>query len=387
MKNPAPNTFRKRVVVDATASLSGGRAYVGELLPRLVETLPYAKWVIYGDEISELEPLSADRRVEFRTVAFPDGSKSLMKAGLAKLFWREIVLPLSLAFVRPAAFFSTANFASPLFSLFRVPVVLVVQNVRPFHDPRWYRETSLIHRLRRYWLRRLTLRSVSRSKRTIVPSAYAKQLLCALGINRDTLNVVHHGVRRTEQQWRGECSDTVLVVSHYHAYKNIDIPIRALARIKDETGLRIKLLVQGIPYEADYYARLAELVRALSIADSVHLGKGVDSAELFRLYASSRCLIFPAIGENCPMTLLEAMSVGTPIIAASCEPLPEICGPAAIYYDTFDERSCAAAIVRLIRESNTAKDLSAAGRRRAADFSVEQCAEKTSATLAAAWET
>jgi glycosyltransferase involved in cell wall biosynthesis len=386
MIDPLPRRFPKRVVVDATASLSGGRAYAGEILPRLVETLQCAEWVIYGDKMPELEPLSIDGRVQFRAVAFPDGSKSLMQAGLAKLFWREVVLPLKLAFLRPTAFFSTANFASPLFSLFRVPVVLMIQNVRPFHDPRWYTETGLIRRLRRYLLRRLTLRSVRRSTRTIVPSAYAKELLCALGIDNDALSVVHHGIRPTEQQWRGECSDTVLVVSHYHAYKNIDIPIRALARIKAETGLRIKLLVQGIPYEGDYYARLAELVRALSIADSVRLGKGVESAELFRLYASSRCLVFPAIGENCPMTLLEAMSVGTPIIAASCEPLPEICGPAAIYYDTFDEGSCATAIIRAMRESDTAKDLSAAGRRRAADFSWEQCAEKTSATLAAAWE-
>src|SRR4051794_748595 len=101
MMTRSPRIRQKTIVVDATACLSGGRAYVGEILPRLVETLQ-CEWVIYAEKIPELEPLSADRRVQFRTVAFPDGSKSLMQAAFAKLFWRQIVLPLKLAFFRPA---------------------------------------------------------------------------------------------------------------------------------------------------------------------------------------------------------------------------------------------------------------------------------------------
>jgi glycosyltransferase involved in cell wall biosynthesis len=178
----------------------------------------------------------------------------------------------------------------------------------------------------------------------------------------------------------------VLLISHYFTYKNIDVAIRALPQVQAATGLPIKLLVQGFPYDGQYYARLEELLRGLNLGESVTLGRGVASSELAALYASSRCLVFPAIGENCPITLLEAMSVGTPIVAANCAPLPEICGAAAIYYDTFDERSCAAAITKLLSDACLAKELSAAGRCRAGTlFTWDVCAKETVAALCLAW--
>jgi glycosyltransferase involved in cell wall biosynthesis len=159
-----------------------------------------------------------------------------------------------------------------------------------------------------------------------------------------------------------------------------------LRQVQAATGRPIKLLVQGIPYDGQYYVRLTELVRSLNLEESVCLGRGVASSELAALYASSRCLVFPAIGENCPITLLEAMSVGTPIVAAKTPPLPEICGAAAVYYDTFDERSCAAAITQVLSDAGAANELSTVGQCRAGtNFTWEGCAQKTVAALQVAW--
>jgi len=141
-----------------------------------------------------------------------------------------------------------------------------------------------------------------------------------------------------------------------------------------------------VPYDGGYYERMVELVRSLHLDDLVTLGRGVPSNELVDLYARSRCLIFPAIGENCPITLLEAMSVGMPIVAAKAPPMPEICGDAALYYKTFDERSCAAAVVRVLTESATEKELSAAGRRLTSDhFTWDNCAQRTAEVIRCAW--
>lgn len=376
----------KRIVADATACTSGGKVYVGELLPRLIDSLPNTDWVVYGDVTPELAKVAAYDRVQFRSIHFPSPTTSLLAAGVSKLAWRELVLPLDVLSLRPCLLFSTSNFASSYFAPMMVPVVLAIHNMLPFHEPEWYLGFNVVRRWRQHLLKRLTIRSARRATKVITFSGYAREALCKIGVDGAHVSVVHHGVRPASRQWHGWDSDTLLLVSHYFAYKKIDVVIRAWPHVQVAAGRPVRLLVQGMPYDGRYYEFLVELVRSLQLEESVTLGCGVPREELEALYASCRCLIFPAIGENCPITLLEAMSIGTPIIAAEADPLPEICGDAAVYYETFDERSCAAAIGRLLTEAKTERYLSAAGLHRSADhFTWDVCAQKTLEAIRLAW--
>jgi glycosyltransferase involved in cell wall biosynthesis len=59
------------------------------------------------------------------------------------------------------------------------------------------------------------------------------------------------------------------------------------------------------------------------------------------------------------------MASGLPILASDIPVCREICGEAAIYFDPFDEKSLAQAIVHLAEDTTLRKRLSDAGRRRA----------------------
>jgi glycosyltransferase involved in cell wall biosynthesis len=386
MKNHSNISAPPRIVVDATACTSGGKVYVDELLPRLIDGLPDIEWIVYGKVTPELAKVAAYDRVQFRNVHFPSPTDSLLAAGVAKLGWREFVLPCDVLLHRPCLLLSTANFVSPLFRTMRVPVVLAIHNLLPFHEPQWYTERSAVRRWRQHTLRRLTIQSARRAEEVIAFSGHAKDVLCLKGVNKSRVRIIHHGIRTAREKWRGEGADTVLLVSHYFSYKNIDVVLRAWPQVQGALGWPIKLLVQGVPYDVDYYERQVELVRRLRLEESVTLGRGVASNELARLYATCRCLVFPAVGENCPITLLEAMSVGTPIVAAEAAPLPEICGDAAVYYATFDERRCADAIVGLLATPGKNKKLSAAGLRLTNDhFTWDLCAQETLEAIQRAW--
>ncbi len=52
--------------------------------------------------------------------------------------------------------------------------------------------------------------------------------------------------------------------------------------------------------------------------------------------AGARALLIPSITEGFGLPALEAMSLGTPVIAANSGALPEVCGTAAIYIDPYD---------------------------------------------------
>lgn len=371
-----------RILVDATAGISGGKAYINELFPKLIDALPGTEWIIYGELTPELAALATRGNVEVHAVDFPKPKRSLILSSFMKLLWRQIVLPFHAVRLRPSVLFTTANFFSRLFTHFKIPCVLAIHNLTPFHEPQWYRESHWTRRWRQQLLKLLTVRSARRATRNIAFSEFARDLLLEHGVAPPKIAVIHHGTRQAQDQWIGGESDTLLVVSHYYVYKKIEVVVQALPEVWAMTGRPIKLVVQGIPYDRYYYGALSALVSRLGLDNSVMLGQGLGADKLAQLYASSRCLVFPAIGENCPITLLEAMSIGLPIVAANTRPLPEICGEAALYYDVSDYRACAAAITKVLASGSMAQNLSAVGRNRASRyFSWDVCADETARLL------
>ncbi len=91
---------------------------------------------------------------------------------------------------------------------------------------------------------------------------------------------------------------------------------------------------------------------------------------LHTLMLGARAVIMPSLYEGFGLPLLEAMVLGTPVIASKIGALQELCGPAAVYIDPYDVRSLRDAIetVSAWNESQH-RAASAAARRQAQLFS------------------
>lgn len=57
---------------------------------------------------------------------------------------------------------------------------------------------------------------------------------------------------------------------------------------------------------------------------------------VFDLIQGARALLLPSITEGFGLTALEALALGTPVIASNAGALPEVCGEAALYVDPYD---------------------------------------------------
>lgn len=77
----------------------------------------------------------------------------------------------------------------------------------------------------------------------------------------------------------------------------------------------------------------------------------VTDEELAALYKNALCLAFPSFVEGFGAPPLEAMSVGCPVIASTCEAVPEICGDAALYVDCHSVDSMREKIEQVIYNS------------------------------------
>ena len=90
---------------------------------------------------------------------------------------------------------------------------------------------------------------------------------------------------------------------------------------------------------------------------------------LLRLTRSARVVLFPSIFEGFGLPVLEAMSLGTPVLTGNGSSLPEVAGDAALLVDPYSTAAIAAGIARLDGDAGLRERLAAAGPIQAERFS------------------
>lgn len=158
--------------------------------------------------------------------------------------------------------------------------------------------------------------------------------------------------------------------------KNIDLLIEAFAttgRFAKSHQLAIVCSIQ--PDESE---RLRALARRVGLDRNALVLTGFVSDEnLLMLYNLCELFVFPSWHEGFGLPVLEAMSVGVPVIASRTSSLPEVVGPEGELFDPRDRKSIADAITRVLSDSALQRRLASSGIARSKKFSWGQTAAET----------
>ena len=115
-------------------------------------------------------------------------------------------------------------------------------------------------------------------------------------------------------------------------------------------------------------------VRELGLEASVRFTGYISDEEKAALMRGARALVFPSLYEGFGLPVLEAQSVGVPVVCSNTSSLPEVAGNAALLVNPFDVADIARAIRVAMRDEGTRAELIRAGARNVARFSWEACA-------------
>ncbi|MCA8976041.1 MAG: glycosyltransferase [Planctomycetes bacterium] len=210
----------------------------------------------------------------------------------------------------------------------------------------------------RWFARRIVRRSCARAAVVVVPSSFTAARLRAIAPQCDPL-VIANGVEPAKATRRSAPSDVngyLLHIGHLEPRKNIDIVLRALARIPAARRPDLELVGR----DAGSERRLARLVRKLDLGTRVRFRGVLADDQIHALYAGARAVVVPSVYEGFGLCALEGLAFGRPTLVADAGALPEVVGDAGTVLPATDAAAWAAAI-----ESTARDEVGAVAQRRA----------------------
>ena len=237
----------------------------------------------------------------------------------------------------------------PAWSPTKIPQVVTV------HDVAFARHPDDFDRVWRRFALRSHRKAVARVDAVIaVSDTTARDAIAWLRAPAERVVVAPHGPGQELEMREPRAAEHYLYVGDDEPRKNVDALLAAHARYREGGGTKPLVL-----------AGAAAASRGEGLRDP-------DVATLADLHRRALALVHPSRDEGFGLTVLEAMSVGTPVIAARNAAIEELAGDAALIVDDYE---LAEAMQRVERDAPLQQMMGAAGRHRAAAFSWQRSAK------------
>jgi len=121
------------------------------------------------------------------------------------------------------------------------------------------------------------------------------------------------------------------------------------ALIKKEPNINVKLVLAGKPLTHE----LSFLIKDLGLSEHVIVITEPTNQELNALYCLTKGLIFPSLCEGFGWPIIEAQACGSLVFTSNYEPMTEVGGEAAIYFDPLLPDEAAKIIVNTISDHDS----------------------------------
>ncbi len=203
----------------------------------------------------------------------------------------------------------------------------------------------------------------------ISPSANnAKILRNQFGVPNDRIRVIPNGVN-LERFQPGDLADkkpgTILTVARLHEVKGLCHLIDAYAVLRDR-----EIPFQGVLVgEGPERPALEAQIRRLRLGDRVTLSGDLPRDAVLAHLRAAEIFALSSLSEGLPVSVIEAMASGLPVVAPDITGLPELVeeGRTGLLVPPENPEALAGALERLLTNADLHREMAHAGRKRAED--------------------
>jgi glycosyltransferase involved in cell wall biosynthesis len=210
-----------------------------------------------------------------------------------------------------------------------------------------------------------------------------KDLMDLYKVSGDRIDVIHEGCEKVESLKSKVESDIdksyLLFIGRIEERKNVANIIKAFEILKKEYKIPHQLLLAGKPGYGYEEIKL-KIKNSKYSSDIIELGF-VSECDKWELLKNAKVFVFPTQYEGFGIPILEAQSVGCPVVASNNSSIPEIVQVSASLVDPENPTEIAKNVFEIISNDKKKKDLVKKGLENVKRFSWEKCAKEISIIL------
>jgi glycosyltransferase involved in cell wall biosynthesis len=228
--------------------------------------------------------------------------------------------------------------------------------------------------------------AVQKAKEIIVPTESTRRdLINTLKVKENKIKIIPDGftapviIKDKKKDYLknkyGISDKYFFYIGRFAPHKNINGLIDAFYLFKLKYGAKYQLVLAG-KKDKDY-SSLIKRVKKLKLEKDIIFSGFIDDSDLGIVYQKALILLLPSFYEGFGLPVLEAMSVGTPVLTSNISSLPEIAGDAALFVDPEDKKAMAEGINKILSNNKFTKSLVQKGYEQAKKFSWRKMAKET----------
>lgn len=167
--------------------------------------------------------------------------------------------------------------------------------------------------------------------------------------------------------------DYILFVGNRKKHKNLSRLILAFNQVKNKFP-NLKLVIAG---KKDSKIDEVDLLKnKLNLKEKIIEAISPADEEIINLYKHAKAFIFPSLYEGFGLPPLEAMAIGTPVLASDIPVLKEVYGNAVYFFNPYDVEDMAKAICKVVTDESLRRSLIKRGKEKVKFFNFENAIDQ-----------
>lgn len=305
-----------------------------------------------------------------------------VRALWAPRFWTQIALSLEMLFQSPDVLFVPAH---------TVPLIHPKRTVVTIHGLEYEYCQEAYSFWERIYMHYSIMWSCKVASTVICVSENTKKDVVKLyRVAEEKIRVIAEGYNQkfqspnSKNQTKSKIQITnsrpyVLFIGRLEERKNIVRIIEAFEILKEKYSIPHDLVLVGKPGYG--YPRIKIQMTNSKFQNDIQEKGYVTEEEKWTLLKNASVFLFPTLYEGFGIPVLEAQSVGVPVVTSNTSSLPEVAGDGAVFVDPLRTESIAEGVQRLLSDEGFRSGIIEKATQNVGRYSWVRCAENIGKTL------
>lgn len=361
-----PRLFKMKIAINTRFLLSGKLEGIGiytqEIVKRIVQQMPEHDFYFLFDRPFSDEFIFAKNVTPI--VVAPQARHPFLW-----YWWFEKSIPKILKEYKIDLFFSPDAYCSLQTD---VPQILTIHDLGFEHFP------SHVPFLVRKYYQFFTPKYCEKAAKILAVSEFTKRdIIERYGIDEKKIEVVYNGFDQETHNINQKSRQKLpyfIFIGAVHPRKNVLNLLKAFELFKQKNNHTTQLILVG--RKAWMNNELEHFLQNMKYKNDVIWIENCNRNELIQLLQNAVALVYPSLFEGFGIPIIEAMSIGVPVITSTVSALPEIAGNAALLVNPESINEIEIAMKNIVEDELLRLDLVEKGKENALRFSWQTSAEK-----------